>query len=157
MAKKETTPVDDLVAEADTTEKMKSHVGEWKRMLSIQEDVEKLEEKSQLLTQKIEKARSLPGEILATAELPIEGLTVKDGTPLINGLPVSNLSDGEKLSLCVDIAAQNPGGLQIVLIDGVERLSDKNRDALYERCRSKGIQFIATRTTSSDELMITEL
>lgn len=157
LAKKETTPVDDLVAEADNTEKMKSHVGEWKRMLAIQEDVEKLEEQSQLLTQKIEKARSLPGEILATAEIPIEGLTVKDGIPLINGLPVSNLSDGEKLSLCVDIAAQNPGGLQIVLIDGVERLSDKNRDALYERCKSKGIQFIATRTTSSDELMITEL
>lgn len=157
LAKKETTPVDDLVAEADNTEKMKSHVGEWKRMLSIQEDVAKLEEQSQLLTQKIEKARSLPGEILATAEIPIEGLTVKDGIPLINGLPVSNLSDGEKLSLCVDIAAQNPGGLQIVLIDGVERLSDKNRKALYERCKTKGIQFIATKTTSDDELMITEL
>lgn len=157
LSKKKTTPVDDLIAEADNTEKMKSHVGEWKRMLSIQEDVEKLEEQSQVLTQKIEKARSLPGEILATAEIPIEGLTVKNGTPLINNLPVSNLSDGEKLSLCVDIAAQNPGGLQIILIDGVERLSDKNRNALYERCKSKGIQFIATKTTSDDELMITEL
>ena len=157
LAKKKTTSVDDLVAVADNTEKMKSHVGEWKRMLAIQEDVAKLEEQSQLLTQKIEKARTLPGEILATAEIPIDGLTVKNGIPLINGLPVSNLSDGEKLSLCVDIAAQNPGGLQIVLIDGVERLSDKNREALYERCKSKGIQFIATKTTSDDELMITEL
>lgn len=157
MAKRDITPVDDLVSEAEHTEKMKSHVGEWKRMLSIQDDVERLTEQSEKLTKKIEKARTLPGEILETAELPIAGLTVKDGIPLINDLPVSNLSDGEKLNLCVDVAAQNLGGLQIVLIDGTERLSDKNRQALYDRCKEKGIQFIASRTTQDDELVITEL
>ena len=157
LSKKSTTPVDDLVDEADNTEKMKSFVGEWKRMLSIQEDVVTLEEQSRKLTEKIEKARSLPGEILEEAEIPIEGLSVKDGIPLINGLPVSNLSEGEKLSLCVDIAVQNPGGLQIILMDGVEALSDKNRKALYERCHSKGVQFIACRTTNDSELLITEI
>lgn len=157
LAKKELAPVDDLVAEADNTEKMKSHVGEWRRMLSIQEDVADLEDQSKKLTEKIEKARTLPGEILEKAEIPVEGLSVKDGVPLINGLPVSNLSDGEKLSLCVDIAVQNPGGLQIILMDGVEALSDKNRKALYEKCHSKGVQFIACRTTNDSELMITEL
>ena len=157
LSKKSTTPVDDLVAEADNTEKMKSFVGEWKRMLSIQEDVETLEEQSKKLTEKIEKARSLPGEILEEAEIPIEGLSVKDGIPLINGLPVSNLSEGEKLSLCVDIAVQNPGGLQIILVDGVEKLSNKNREALYKTCKEKGLQFIATRTDDSSELTVTEI
>jgi exonuclease SbcC len=157
LAKKETQPIDHLVNEADNTEKMKSHVGEWKRMLSIQEEVEKLESESRLLTEKIEKARTLPGEILETAEIPVKGLSVKDGVPLINGLPISNLSDGEKLSLCVDVAVQNPGGLQIILLDGVEALSEKNRELLYNTCRSKGIQFIACRTTDDSELTITEL
>ena len=157
LSKKSTTPVDDLVDEADNTEKMKSFVGEWKRMLSIQEDVVTLEEQSRNLTEKIEKARSLPGEILEEAEIPIEGLSVKDGTPLINGLPVSNLSEGEKLSLCIDVAVQNPGGLQIILIDGVEKLSEQNRKALYEKCRSKNLQFIATRTDNTSELTVTEL
>ena len=77
LSKKSTTPVDDLVAEADNTEKMKSFVGEWKRMLSIQEDVETLEEQSKKLTEKIEKARSLPGEILEEAEIPIEGYRLR--------------------------------------------------------------------------------
>ena len=157
LAKKELTPVDDLVAEADNTEKMKSHVGEWRRMLSIQEDVADLEDQSKKLTEKIEKARTLPGEILEKAEIPVEGLSVKDGVPLINGLPVSNLSDGEKLSLCVDIAVQNPGGLQIILMDGVEKLSAENRDKMYKRCKEKGLQFIATRTTDDNELTVTEL
>ena len=157
LAKKETQPIDHLVNEADNTEKMKAHVGEWKRMLSIQEDVENLEEQSKILTEKIEKARNLPGEILETAELPISNLTVKDGIPLINNLPVSNLSDGEKLSLCVDIAVQNPGGLQIILMDGVEKLSDANRKALYDRCKAKGLQFIATRTNNENELTVTQI
>lgn len=156
-AGKETKPVDDLISEADNTEKMKAHVGEWRRMLSIQEDVAVLEEQSKSLTEKIEKARTLPGEILEKAEIPVEGLSVKDGIPLINGLPVSNLSDGEKLSLCVDIAVQNPGGLQIILMDGVEKLSKSNRDKLYKKCKDKNIQFIATRTDDSDELTVTEL
>ena len=73
---------------------------------------------SNSLTEKIELARTLPGTILETAEIPIEGLSVKDGIPLINGLPVSNLSEGEKLDLCIDVAIQNPSGLQIILIDG---------------------------------------
>lgn len=156
-AKKDTKPIDDLLAEADNTEKMKSHVGEWHRMLSIQEEVESLEEQSKLLTAKIEKARTLPGEILEKSEIPVEGLSVKDGIPLINGLPVSNLSDGEKLSLCVDIAVQNPGGLQIILMDGVEKLNKTNRDKLYKKCKDKNIQFIATRTDDTDELTVTEI
>ena len=156
-AKKDTKPIDDLLAEADNTEKMKSHVGEWHRMLSIQEEVESLEEQSKLLTAKIEKARTLPGEILEKSEIPVEGLSVKDGIVLIKGLPVSNLSDGEKLSLCVDIAVQNPGGLRIILMDGVEKLSAENRDRLYRRCKEKGLQFIATRTTDESELTVVEI
>ena len=67
-----------------------------------------MKKQSEELTEKIELARSLPGEILKDAVLPIENLTVKDGIPLINGLPVSNLSEGEKLDLCVDVAISKP-------------------------------------------------
>lgn len=148
----ETTPIDDLMAKANETEKMKGHINEWRRMLSIQKEVDELQSESNSLTEKIELARSLPGTILETAEIPIEGLTVKDGIPLINGLPVSNLSEGEKLDLCIDVAIQNPAGLQIILIDGTEKLSEENRTRLYEKCKKKGLQFIATRTTSNNEL-----
>lgn len=121
----EITPIDDLMAKANETEKMKGHINEWRRMLSIQEEVATLQKESNSLTEKIELARTLPGTILETAEIPIEGLSVKDGIPLINGLPVSNLSEGEKLDLCIDVAIQNPSGLQIILIDGTEKLSEE--------------------------------
>ena len=89
----------------------------------------------------------------------LSGISVKKMSiiPLINGLPVSNLSEGEKLDLCIDVAIQNPAGLQIILIDGTEKLSEENRTRLYEKCKKKGLQFIATRTTSNNELTVIEL
>jgi len=156
-ADREAQPVDSLLKKAEETEKMKSHINEWRRMLSLQEEIKQLSRRSESYTEKIEKARNLPGEILEKASIPIKGLSVKDGIPLINGLPVSNLSEGEKLDLCIDVAIQNPAGLQIILIDGVEKLSTEMRERLYRKCREKGLQFISTRTTDSKDLTVIEL
>lgn len=139
-------------AEVRIAEEMKKHLNEYKRMQALEEDCEKLREQSDELTRKIELARNLPGQILEEATLPVEGLTVESGVPLIRGLPVSNLSEGEKLELCVDVALSKPNNLQIILIDGAEKLSDENRERLYNKCREKGLQFIATRTTNESEL-----
>ena len=154
---KEPQSTKELEEEAAMIENMKAHVNEYRRMQGLQSDVEILKEESDLLTARIEKARSLPGEILETAKIPIAGLTIKDGVPLINGLPVSNLSDGEKLDLCIDVAIQKPNGLQIILIDGVEKLSTPVREALYKKCKEKGLQFIATRTTDDEDLTVITL
>ncbi len=146
--------VKDLMDQASEIEKMKSHINEYRRMLSLQEEIEELGEKSRHLTDMIEKARMLPGEILADCTIPIDGLTVKDGVPLINGLPVSNLSDGQKLDLCIDVAIQNSAGLQIILIDGAEKLSSALRETLYKKCLDKGLQYITTRPTADTALTV---
>lgn len=157
FADKELIDTLELTEQAQNTEKMKSHINEYKRMVKLQSEVEELQDQSAKLTNKIEKARKLPGEILETATIPIDGLTVANGIPLIHGLPVSNLSDGEKLDLCIDVALQKPNGLQIVLIDGVESLATGLREQVYAKCKAKGLQFISTRTTDSDDLTIIEL
>lgn len=141
-------------AEVRTAEEMRKHLNEYKRMQDLEEDCGRLRDISDELTRKIELARNLPGEILEEATLPIEGLTVENGIPLIRGLPVSNLSEGEKLELCVEVALSKPNNLQIILIDGAEKLSDENREKLYRKCRERGLQFIATRTTNDNELEV---
>lgn len=154
---KEKNDVSELLKQAEHIEKMKSYINEYKRMKNLQTEVDGLVEESQSLTDKIEKARTLPGEILEKCTIPIKGLTVENGIPLINGLPVSNLSEGEKLDLCIDVAIQKPNGLQIILIDGVEKLATNLRQQLYQKCKDKGLQFIATRTTDDEDLTVVEL
>lgn len=157
------TPADTSEMEEEVTvaEEMKKHLNEYRRMVDMQAEVEKLTDIAESLTNKIELARSLPGEILQTANIPVKGLTVKDGIPLIdlgNGpLPISNLSEGQQLLLCVDVAISKPNNLQIILIDGAEKLSTENREKLYAKCKEKGLQFIATRTSDANEIEVAYL
>ena len=145
-----------LQEECDLAEKMKSHINEYKRMKSLQDEITDLKERSEKLTEKIDLARDLPGEILKIAKLPIEGLSVKNGLALVNGIPVSGLSEGEKLMLCIDITLAKENNLKLILLDGVEKLSEENREKVYKKCIDSGLQFIATRTDNNNELIIRE-
>lgn len=156
-ANQEPIDITKMQAECDLAEKMKSYINEYKRMKDYEAQNEELLEQAKALTNKIEHARELPGEILKTAKIPVEGLTVENGKPLIDGKPISNLSEGEQLMLCVDVALSKPNNLKLILLDGVEKLSDENRKLLYNKCKEKGLQYIATRTTNSNELIITEM
>lgn len=154
---KEKLETDTLENELKIAEEMKNHLNEYDRMIEMQHNVEKLREQSERLTDKIELARRLPGEILKEVEIPVRNLTVQDNIPLVNGLPVGNLSEGEKLQLCVDVTLGDKNNLKLILIDGTEKLSEENRNKLYEICKEKGLQVIATRTTDEDILNIIEL
>lgn len=156
-ADKEKINTEILENELKMAEEMKGHLNEYDRMKDMQEKVDGLQSTSEALTNKIELARTLPGEILKEANIPVKNLTVENGIPLVNGLTISNLSEGEKLMLCVDVTLSNPNSLKLILIDGVERLSEANRNELYKICKEKGLQCIATRTTDNTELTIVEL
>lgn len=156
-AEKQLVDITDLNEEVNQAQSMIKYVNEYKRMIDYEKENEKLEAESVNLTNKIELARTLPGKILANCELPIKDLTIENGKPLVRGLPICNLSDGEKLQLCIDVTCAKTGNLKIILLDGMEKLDSASRQALYESCKAKGLQFIATRVTDSDELLITEL
>jgi len=57
----------------------------------------------------------------------------------------------------VDISVCRHGQLEIILVDGAERLDTESRERLYAKCKEKGLQLIATRVTDSDELEVTAL
>jgi exonuclease SbcC len=144
--------------EGDYAEKMRGHLNEYDRALRIEGEIEDLDVETQELTRKIELARELPGEILKTAQIPIKELSVEDGKPLINGLPVNNLSEGELLDLCVDVTIQKPEGLRLILLDSIPNdLSEDNQKRLFKKLKEHDIQFVATKTTNDRELKIIEL
>lgn len=146
-----------IESELKIAEEMKGHINEYDRMIEKQSHIETLVAQSKTLTDKIELARNLPGQILKEVEIPVKNLTVENGIPLVNGLPVGNLSEGEKLQLCVDVTLGDENNLKLILIDGTEKLSEENRKKLYEICKEKGLTVIATRTTNDNILNIVEL
>lgn len=146
-----------LENELKIAEQMKGHLNEYDRMKEMQKKVDDLNVVSESLTNKIELARDLPGIILKEANIPVKNLTVENGVPLVNGIPVNGLSEGEKLDLCIDITLAKETNLKLILIDGIEKMSKTNKERIYDKCRKAGIQIISTRTTDNPELNIIEL
>lgn len=156
-ANKECLQTEALESEITEATKMKEYISEYQLMLTYIQECEEFKAESKRYDQKINHARKLPGTILQNCELPIDGLTVVNGVPLIHGLPIDNLSDGEKIDFCVDVALSQESKLKMILLNGAEALDETSRNQIYEKCKAKGVQVIATRTTDDSELTIIEL
>lgn len=156
-ANKEKINTEMLENELKIAEEMKGHLNEYDRMKEMQKKVDNFNAISENFTNKIELARNLPGEILKEVNIPVKNLTVENGIPLVNGLPVNGLSEGEKLDLCIDITLAKETNLKLILIDGIEKMSKTNKERIYDKCRKAGIQIISTRTTDDNRLVLIEL
>lgn len=131
-------------------EEMKSYIRQYDDMVLDEKQIDQLVSQSEQLTNKIETARNLPGELLSTSDLPIKGLSVENGKVLINNMPVENLSDGEKLELAIDIAYWKKGELDVMLIDGFEKLDTLSQDIVIKKLKDKQIQAFITKVSDSD-------
>ena len=57
----------------------------------------------------------------------------------------------------VALKLANKNNIALILLDGVEKLSKDNRDAVYNRCKKAGVQIIATRTTDDNVLTVSKI
>lgn len=150
---KEHEPIDiePLQKEADKVAEMQSYLRQWDMMLAIRDG--KLSEKerySAILTERIEKARTLPGDLLKVAKMPpIEGISVdSDGFIRINNTLIDGLSDGEKLELAMKIAKAQAGDLKIICLDKFESLNPAEQQKLIAEVQNDDFQYFITSTMS---------
>lgn len=96
----------------------------------------------------VKNLETLPKEIMAQTELPMDGVELRDDGVYINGIPLPDRGDSRKLMFCVNLAmALCPPRFKFVLIDGCERLDPSQRAELLEYIHGKGFQAFMTRVT----------
>ena len=147
-----------LQIEADQVAEMQSYLRQWDMMLDIR-DVQMVGkcEYSSSLTTKIETARTMPGELLKTAKMPIEGISVDEkGLIRINDTLIDGLSDGEKLALAMEIAKVQCGELKVICIDRFESLNPAARTKFLKDIENDDFQYFIT-STDSDEFKIEKI
>lgn len=76
--------------------------------------------------------------------LGLEGISVDGETILVNGVSLDRLCGSESLEFCVDIAKLLNRKLQLMLVDGLERLDVEHRKRFYQRATAGGYQLIGT-------------
>lgn len=142
-----------LKEEADMAAKMKEYLREWQRMYDItREKLAPKEARSADLTAKITKARELPKQLLKTAALPVEGLSVDDkGRIRINETLIDGLSEGESWEFAFKLAKAQAGELKVICIDGWQNLGSRQQD-IITAAHDDDYQYFILETVEGQEL-----
>lgn len=144
--------IDPLQKEADSVQKMVSYLRDWDRIIEIRDNqLAPKERYSEELTARIEKARTLPSELLKTATMPIEGISVDgEGNVRINKTLIDGLSEGQKLELAMRVAKAQCGELKLICIDKWESLDEKAQEQLLKEMTDDQYQYVVTEVAATE-------
>ena len=106
------------------------------------------------LTSELESVRKAKSDLLNSADLPLPGLSVKDGELTYNGYKWDNMSASEQLKVSVAIVRKLNPECQFVLIDKLEQMDVDTLNNFGEWLEKEGLQAIATRVSSGDECAV---
>ena len=120
---KEIIDTDPLLEEAKEAEKMKSFIGLADDLVKKQKWFEDEKLKNADYENKLKIARSLPAELIKSANLPIKGMSINDsGEIVVNERPIKNLSGADRLDFAIEIAKLTCGELKTILVNGFEAM-----------------------------------
>lgn len=86
--------------------------------------------------------------------LPIEGAEMRDGELFINGIAFDGLNDAQKIMVSIQVAASRAKELPFMVIDGLERLGEENREALFDGAKASGFQIVGAEVVSGRPLTV---
>lgn len=106
------------------------------------------------LTEQIESIREERSKLLDSAELPLPGLSVKDGKLIYNGLPWDGMSGSDQLKVATAIVRKLNPQCGFVLMDKLEQIDLETLQEFGAWLKQEGLQVIATRVSTGDECSI---
>lgn len=152
LAKTVAVDVEPLKLAAERVADMQSYLRDFDLMASmIREKLAPKEELSKTLTQRIEKGREMPMELLKIAALPIPGITVDgDGLIRIGETLIDGLSEGEQLELAFRVAKAQAGELKLICLDGWNKINPSDREWIEKEIAEDDFQYIVLETTEGE-------
>lgn len=106
------------------------------------------------LTEQIESVREERNKLLDSAELPLPGLSVKDGKLIYNNMPWDGMSGSDQLKVATAIVRKLNPQCGFVLMDKLEQMDLETLQEFGAWLKAEGLQVIATRVSTGDECSI---
>ncbi len=106
------------------------------------------------LTGQIESVREERSKLLDSAELPLPGLSVKDGKLIYNNMPWDGMSGSDQLKVATAIVQKLNPQCGFVLMDKLEQMDLETLQEFGAWLKQEGLQVIATRVSTGDECSI---
>lgn len=106
------------------------------------------------LTEQIESVREERNKLLDSAELPLPGLSVKDGKLIYNNMPWDGMSGSDQLKVATAIVRKLNPQCGFVLMDKLEQMDLETLQEFGAWLKQEGLQVIATRVSTGDECSV---
>lgn len=107
---------------------------------ALEEETKALEKQSEDLTAAMERRDKQKFDAIQAAQMPVEGLSFGDGVVTFNGVPFSQASSAEQLSVSMAIAmAANPK-LRVIRITDGSLLDEESMAAIAKMAKDKDFQ-----------------
>lgn len=119
-----------------------------------EEDAKQYRDQYTELSQAIEDVRKQKASLLDSADLPLPGLSVKDGELVYNGQLWDNMSSAEQMIVSTSIVRKLNPKCGFVLLDKLEAMDLDTLKEFGAWLEQEGLQAIATRVSTGDECSI---
>lgn len=119
-----------------------------------EEDAAEFAAKYEALSVEIQKVRDERSQLLESADLPLPGLSVKDGELVFEGQKWDNMSGSQQLRISTAIVRKLKPDCGFVLLDKLEQMDLPTLTEFGQWLESVGLQAIATRVSSGEECQI---
>lgn len=119
-----------------------------------EEDAKQYRDQYTELSQAIEDVRKQKAGLLDSADLPLPGLSVKDGELIYNGQLWDNMSSSEQMIVSTSIVRKLNPKCGFVLLDKLEAMDLDTLKEFGAWLEQEGLQAIATRVSTGDECSI---
>ncbi|MEG1497644.1 MAG: chromosome segregation protein SMC, partial [Clostridiales bacterium] len=117
-------------------------------------DAQEYENQYNGLTSKITDIRQKKIDLLNCADLPLNGLSVKDSELTYNGRKWDNMSGSDQLKVSTAIIRKLNPQCGFVLLDKLEQMDIDTLTDFGQWLEAEGLQAIATRVSTGDECSI---
>ena len=119
-----------------------------------EEDAKNYRNQYQSLTAELEAVRNEKAGLLASAELPLPGLSVQDGELIYNGAKWDCMSGSDQLKVATAIVRKLNPKCGFVLLDKLEQMDLDTLQEFGKWLEAEGLQAIATRVSTGDECSV---
>ncbi|PWV97468.1 AAA domain-containing protein [Paenibacillus cellulosilyticus] len=106
------------------------------------------------LSTEIDGIRQQKTDLLTTANLPLQGLTVENGDLRYNGQQWDNMSGADQLIVATSIVRKLKPNCGFILLDKLEQMDMQTLQVFGQWLEQEGLQAIATRVSTGEECSI---
>lgn len=134
----------------DTNRKVRANLDKEK----AEDEAKEYRDQYEGLTTKIEDIRKAREGLLEEADLPLEGLSVREGKLTYRGQQWDNMAGSEQLIVATAIVRKLNPDCGFVLLDKLEQMDLSTLDEFSRWLEAEGLQAIATRVSTGDECSV---